>query len=287
MKILLTGAGGQLAQDILATWTRHDITALPHSALDITSAAAVDAAADSLRPGCIVNTAAFHLVDQCEDRHEDAFRVNVVGVGHLARAAQRHGAILMQFSTDYVFDGHQRTPYVETDEAHPLSVYAASRLAGEWMAAHFCERALVVRTCGLYGLGGRTTRTGNFVETMLRVAAAGKPLRVVNDQVATPTWTRELAQKAGELLAADAPCGLYHLTNRGACSWYEFAAEIFRLFGVPADLRPISSAEYHAKARRPAYSVLDNFRLRQAGLADFSPWQEALAQYARMRRAAP
>lgn len=283
MKVLLTGAGGQLAQDILATWTRHQVTALPRAALDVTSADAVDAAVDSLRPDCIVNTAAFHLVDLCEDRYDDAFRANVTGVGHLARAAQRHGAILVQFSTDYVFDGRRRSPYLETDEPRPLSVYAESRLAGEWVASHYCERALIVRTCGLYGLGGQSTRAGNFVETMLRLAAAGKPLRVVDDQITTPTATLELAEKVLELFSG-APYGLYHVTNTDECSWYQFASEIFRVFGVSADLKPISSAEFKAKAQRPAYSVLDNCRLRQNGISDLRAWPEALARYAQARR---
>lgn len=284
MKVLLTGAGGQLAQDIVATWNQHQVTALARAALDITSAASVDAAVDSLRPDCIVNTAAFHLVDRCEDCYEEAFRANVLGVGHLARAAQLQGAILVQFSTDYVFDGLKRSPYLETDEPHPLSVYAESRLAGEWIASHYCERSLIVRTCGLYGLGGQSTRAGNFVETMLRVAATGKPLRVVDDQIVAPTSTLELAEKTLELVSS-AAAGLYHMTNTGECSWYQFAAEIFRLFGVSADLKPIHSADYNAKAKRPAYSVLDNCRLRQTGISDFNSWPEALARYAHTRRA--
>ncbi len=305
MKVLLTGAGGQLAQDILATWTGHEITPLARAALDITSAAAVDAAVDSIHPDCIVNTAAFSLVDQCEDRYEEAFRANVFAVAHLARAAQRHGAILVQFSTDYVFDGLKRTPYVETDAARPLSAYGASRLSGEWMASHFCQRALVIRTCGLYGIGGQFTRTGNFVESMLRLAAAGKPLRVIGDQIVTPTSTWELAQKCLELVSTyqsdnfvkngclksnclEVESGfsskIFHLTNTGECSWFDFARQIFREFGVSADLAPTSAAAYNSPARRPAYSVLDNFRLRQAGIADFRPWQEALARYAHARR---
>ena len=298
MKVLLTGAGGQLAQDIVATWTGHEITALARPALDITSAAAVDSAVDSLVPDCIVNTAAFNLVDQAEDRHEDAYRTNVFAVAHLARAAQRHGAILVQFSTDYVFDGLKRTPYLETDPVGPLSVYAATRVAGEWMAEHYCRRALVIRTCGLYGTAGLATRAGNFVETMLRLAAAGKPLRVVSDQFVAPTSTLELAEKCLELVSVVKSVdisskvsnltfgGVYHITNTGQCSWFEFAQHIFREFGVKADLAPIPAAEYNARARRPDYSVLDNRRLREAGIADLSPWQDAFARYAEARRRA-
>lgn len=187
MKVLVTGAHGQLAQDIRATWTQHEIVALPRTApqqaqspspgipaaLDIDDPEQVDRAVAGLRPDCIINTAAFHRVDDCEDRYSEAFRTNVVAVASLARAAERQGAIFVQFSTDYVFDGRKRSPYREADPAYPLSAYGQSRLAGEWMARHYCERSYVVRTCGLYGIGGTTSRTGNFVETMLRVADAG------------------------------------------------------------------------------------------------------------------
>jgi dTDP-4-dehydrorhamnose reductase len=285
MKVLLTGANGQLAQDIRANWTRHEIVALPRTALDITSTSQIDEVIAQVSPDCIVNTAAFHLVDACEDQIDEAFRTNVVGVGCLARAAERQRAILVQFSTDYVFDGAKRCPYLEIDGASPISTYGQSRLAGEWMARHYCERSYVVRTCGLYGLGGASTHAGNFVETMLRLTGAGKALRVVDDQIVTPTSTLDLARKLEELVTAAAPFGTYHMTNTGQCSWYEFAREIFRLFGVSANLSPVSSVEYNARARRPAYSVLDNERLRQAGIAEFSPWQDALAEYAMARRA--
>ncbi len=282
MKVLLTGANGQLARDIQNCWIAHDVAGFSREVLDICCAERVNDVMQQLRPDCVVNTAAFHLVDQCEERWEDAFRVNVIGVANLARAAQELGAMFVQFSTDYVFDGAKRSPYTESDPAGPLSTYAESRLAGEWMAQHYCERAYVIRTCGLYGLGGSTTRAGNFVETMLRLARAGKSIRVVDDQIVTPTSTRELAQKLAELVPA-APFGLYHMSNTGQCSWYEFAREVFRLFALCPTLEPISSAEYGAPARRPAYSVLDNSRLRGEGYADFRPWQEALAEYANDR----
>jgi len=140
----------------------------------------------------------------------------------------------------------------------------------------------VIRTCGLYGTGGATTRAGNFVETMLRLAQAGRAIRVVGDQIVTPTSTRELARKLAEIVPA-APFGIYHMTNTGACSWYEFAEEVFRRFGLSPELSSITSREYGARARRPAYSVLENAQLRAAGVDDFSPWQEALAEYVARR----
>jgi dTDP-4-dehydrorhamnose reductase len=155
-----------------------------------------------------------------------------------------------------------------------------TRLAGEWAAQHYCARTYVIRTCGLYGVGGATTRAGNFVETMLRLARAGKPIRVVDDQVLTPTSTVDVARALLQLVPA-APFGIYHLTNTGQCSWYEFARELFRLFDLSPDLSPTTSAEFNSLAMRPPYSVLDNARLRSACIADLRDWHEALADYAR------
>jgi dTDP-4-dehydrorhamnose reductase len=285
MKILLIGATGQLGQDILRCWSGDEIVPVTHETLDIADGGRVDALVGSTRPDCIINTAAFHRVDACEDEVQRTFEVNVCGVVNLARAAERAGAILVQFSTDYVFDGAKNQPYVETDHANPLSTYAMSRLAGEWVARHYCSRCFIVRTCGLYGLAGRTTKLGNFVETMLKMAAAGKAIRVVSDQIVTPTSTLDLAEKLALLVKKGAPFGLYHMTNTGQCSWYQFAAEIFRLFGLPADLSPSTSAAFGAKARRPGYSVLDNLAVRNAGIPEFRSWQDALADYARVRQA--
>jgi dTDP-4-dehydrorhamnose reductase len=190
----------------------------------------------------------------------------------------------VHFSTDYVFDGGLRRPYAETDAPGPLSVYATSKLAGERLVQRYCSRHFVIRTCGLYGLAGSRSKGGNFVETVLRAAAQGKTLRVVNDQVVTPTSTAELAQRLA-LVIQNGNYGLYHMTNTGECSWYEFASEVFRAAGVTADVRPVDSVTFGAKARRPPYSVLDNRAMRAAGVGEFRPWQEALAEYVSARRA--
>ncbi|MFQ5695952.1 MAG: dTDP-4-dehydrorhamnose reductase [Terriglobia bacterium] len=283
MRILLTGAGGQLAHDLQACLTRDEVVALPHTELDICDAEAVRAALARHRPDCLINTAAFHRVDDCEDHPEKSFGVNAVGVYHLARAAASAGAVLVHFSTDYVFSGGQRTPYVETDVPNPQSIYAMSKRAGELIVERYCEKYFLIRTCGLYGLSGRSGKGGNFVETMRRRAREGKPLRVVNDQVLTPTSAADLAEKLVPLIHSH-HYGLYHMTNTGECSWYEFAREIFRLARLAPDLQPTTSAQFAAKARRPAYSVLDNRAYRAAGYEDFRSWQEALADYFRQRQ---
>jgi len=280
LRILLTGAGGQLAEDLRSVLAADEVVAMTRAELDVRDRAAVLETLDRIRPACVLNTAAFNLVDACEERCEEAFAVNALGAGNLAQAAQRAGAVMVHFSTNYVFDGAQSTPYVETDAPRPLSAYAMSKLAGEWVTQHYCEKHFVVRTAALYGSAGNRSKGGNFIERMLKQAKEGKPVRVVNDQFVNPTSTRELAERLAPLLRSGR-FGLYHMVNSGGCSWYDIAREAFRLRGVNADLAPTTTAALAAKARRPLYSVLDNRALRQLGFADFRPWQEALASYLR------
>jgi len=280
MRILLIGANGQLAQDLLRFLTADEVVPVTHQQLEICDARAVQALFDAARPNCVINTAAFHLVDDCEEQAEKAFAVNAAGVSHLARTAQGAGAVFVHFSTDYVFDGLKQRPYIETDLPWPLSIYGMSKLAGEWGVQRYCEKYFLIRTCGLYGPGGarREGRKGNFVETMLRLAQEGNLIRVVSDQVSTPTSTRDLAEKLSALIRTE-NYGLYHMTNLGECSWYEFAREIFRQTRISPQLSPTTSETFGAKAPRPPYSVLDNAALRKAGFPDLRPWQEALAEY--------
>lgn len=284
MRILLIGAAGQLAQDLLPVLKKggHEILSATHEQLEICSTAAVRQAVASARPQCLINTAAFHRVDDCEDQADKAFAVNVMGVRNLAQAAEEAGAVMVHFSTDYVFGGEKRTAYVETDLPQPLSIYAISKLAGEFAARRYCSRHFVVRTCGLYGIGGSRSKGGNFVETMLKLAAQKKTIRVVADQTVTPTSTADLAERVVPLIESE-HYGLYHMTNTGQCSWHEFAAEVFRLAKIEADLHPTDSQSFGAKARRPQYSVLDNAGLRDVGIAEFRPWREALADYMRQK----
>ena len=287
MKILLIGARGQLGRDLAATGQAagHAMLARTHAELDIRDAAALEAQVAAERPDAVVSTAAFHHVETCERQPEEAFATNAFGVLNLARACQRHGAALMHFSTDYVFDGEQRTPYRENDRPRPLNAYGMSKLAGEYLLAANCPRHFIVRTTGLYGVAGSAGKGGNFVETMLKKAAAGEAIRVVRDQVVTPTYTVDLAAKALELLATER-FGLYHVTNEGQCSWFEFAAKIFALAGLHPDLTPVDSATFASSVHRPAFSVLAKDGLRAAGLAPMPPWEDGLARYLQSRSAA-
>ncbi|HEV8673644.1 MAG TPA: dTDP-4-dehydrorhamnose reductase [Methylomirabilota bacterium] len=280
---LLLGAGGQLATDLARRLAGADLVALAHHDLDVTDPGAVERLVTELRPAVILNTAAANRVDDAESDPAPAFAVNAVAAHHLARIAARHQARLVHFSTDYVFGGAGPGPFDEEATPAPLNAYGVSKLAGEQGVRNADPRHLVVRSSGLYGVAGSRGKGGNFVETMLRLAREGKPIRVVDDQVLTPTSTADLADAVRRLLVVDPPGGVYHLTNTGACSWFEFARHIFALGGLPSELTPISSEAFGAPARRPANSVLADTRLAKLGLAPLRPWPDALAAYLRAK----
>lgn len=289
-RVLIIGAGGQLGHDLLRVWPRvkpdDELIPLTHADLDVTDAEAVREAITAQRPGLVINTSASHKVDLIESTPAPAFEVNVLGARNVALACEQVGAACMFISTDYVFtDSPDRTPHVEGEPVKPANTYGVSKAAGEEVVRLACTRHYVVRSCGLYGVAGASGKGGNFVQTMLRLAASGKPIRIVDDQVMTPTPTYELAEQLCVLADQD-HYGLYHATSQGECSWYDFAAEIFRLSGLTPEYSRQSSAESGAAAGRPSYSVLDNQALRQLGIDRLPSWQEGLAHYLEMKRSA-
>jgi dTDP-4-dehydrorhamnose reductase len=285
VRCALIGSTGQLGFDLTRTFDLPgQLIQLTRDRLDLLEPNAIARVLDDVRPTHVVNAAAYNLVDRAEDERDRAFALNAHAVGALADACEARAATLVHFSTDYVFNGRKTSPYAEDDAPSPLSVYGESKLAGERVARERCRRTFVIRVCGLYGVAqssnaGRT----NFVETMLRLAERGQEIRVVHDHVLTPSYTRDLAPKVWRLLARGAP-GVYHLTNAGQTTWYEFAREIFRLSGLTPALTPVSAAEYGARARRPAYSVLGHGQLAALGEDDLRPWPDALAAYLRERQ---
>ncbi len=277
---MVIGATGQLGSDLVRTFDQPgELVALSTRDVDILDAERTRSILEALQPTCVINTAAYNLVDRAEDDGRSAFALNAVAVGTLAAVCQAAGARLVHFSTDYVFDGAKRTPYLETDSPQPVSVYGESKLAGERLALERCERSVIFRVCGLFGLAGSLGKgKGNFVETMLRLAREGRPLRVVSDQVLCPSYTLDLARKVWKVLPKVAH-PIYHLTNAGQVSWYEFARRALELAGLTADLTPVTAAEYGARARRPAYSVLAHAHLAALGEDDLRPWDAALPAY--------
>jgi dTDP-4-dehydrorhamnose reductase len=298
MTTALIGVTGQLGTDLLRILSG-DIAPISHSDMELTDADSIQACLDRIRPRIVINTAAYNLVDKAEDEIDDAMSVNALGPARLARWCQENDATLVHFSTDYVFGSHSapisdgRTsqpadpapaapptaPRCEADLAVPESVYAASKFAGENLVRAICPRHFVIRTCGLYGVAAtQGAGKGNFVETMLRLGRDRDELAIVDDQHCTPTATRDLAQATAELIETG-QYGLYHATNSGATTWHDLAKEIFRQAEIDVAVRPISTAEFGAKAARPAYSVLNCQKLEGAIGRPLPPWQDALSQY--------
>jgi len=278
MKIALLGANGQLGQDLQQALHSHDVRPLTRKEFDVTDHALARSVLTDIRPEVVVNTTAYHRVDDCETHPDLAYAANVLAVLNLVRIANDLNAILVHVSTDYVFDGGTRQPYTEKSEPFPLSVYANSKFAGELLVRSMAHRHFQIRSCGLYGKAGSQGKGGNFVQTMLAKARRRESIRVVDDQVVTPTYTVDLANQIARILPTE-HFGLFHMTNEGSCTWYEFARAIFEIAGVETDLSPTTSDAYKTAAIRPKYSVLENARLKELGLNQMRHWREALTAY--------
>ncbi len=277
MKLLVTGAGGMLGRAVVARGEAlgHEVVALGRAELDVTSQVDCDQALERHRPNVAVNCAAWTDVDGAEVQREASIAVNGDGAGNLARAAADVGARVVQVSTDYVFDGTKREPWVESDLTGPLSVYGVGKLHGEEQVAAATPHHAIVRTSWLFGTGGP-----NFVETMLRLGAEREEIAVVTDQVGCPTWTGHLAEGLVEV-AERQEFGVHHLAGTGACSWNEFALEIFDQAGVGCRVLPTDTHRFPRPAPRPAYSVLGTERDDPVMLA---PWQDGLRAYLSERK---
>jgi len=278
MKIALLGANGQLGHDLEPALQAHEVIPLTRRDMDVTDFDRTRRVLVDLSPDVILNTTAYHRVDDCESQPELAFQVNALAVLNLVRIANDSDAVLLHISTDYVFDGNAREPYTESSQPLPLSVYATSKLSGEFLVRAAAQKYFLIRTCGLYGVAGSHGKGGNFVETMMAKAKRLEAIRVVNDQVVTPTYTLDLAHQIAVILPTT-HYGLYHVTNEGCCTWYEFAKAIFEISRIDADLSPTSSGLYKTPAIRPRYSVLENALLKRLGLNEMRRWRDALAAY--------
>jgi dTDP-4-dehydrorhamnose reductase len=275
-RYLVTGAGGMLGTDLVAALGGRELTALGRGELDITDPDAVRAAVSG--HDVVLNAAAFTRVDDAEAHEELAYAVNAIGAGQLAAAAAEAGAAFVQYSTDYVFDGTATTPYAEDAPLGPVTAYGRTKAEGERLALRNNPRTYVLRIAWLYGQHG-----SNFPATMLRLAGSNETVSVVTDQVGQPTWTADVAAKTIELLDAAADPGIYHLTNSGEASWFEFARAIFADNGLePQRVLPTDSSTFVRPAPRPTYSVLGHDRLAFAGISPMRPWRDALADAVRV-----
>ncbi len=272
MRIVVTGANGQLGKEIAKQASGHELILTDYDTLDITNCFAIAAFMKAIKPEAVIHCAAYTNVDGAESDYDGAFRVNVVGAQNVAAGCLEAGARLVYVSTDYVFDGQKQQSYREFDPVNPQSVYGITKWQGEEMVRQILGRHYILRTAWLYGEGN------NFVRTMLSLAEKNTTLRVVNDQIGTPTSTVDLAKTIFTLLAADA-YGTYHATCQGQCSWYEFACEIFRQTGKQVEVLPVTTEEFPRPAKRPARSVLDNYMLRMTVGDPMRIWQQALEEY--------
>lgn len=272
MKTLVTGITGQLGHDVCLRLGNRAVGVSSRD-FDLTDEAAVIKYVEKLKPDAIIHCAAYTAVDKAEDNPERCIAVNVGGTRNLAHAATMVGAKLLYISSDYVFDGTLDRPYEIDDGTNPLNVYGKSKLLGENAVRELVRQHFIVRTSWVFGANG-----GNFVKTMLRLVKEGRKLKVVSDQIGSPTYTCDLAQLLCEMIETE-KYGVYHVTNSGFCSWYEFACEIFKQAGIDAEITPVDTAEFPTRARRPQNSRLSQLSLDSAGFERMRDWKPALAHF--------
>jgi dTDP-4-dehydrorhamnose reductase len=286
MKVVVIGSSGQLGQDVVHAYSDRgaEVRPLTHAEIELSDVDSVVKNLRSQRPDVVVNTAAMHHVDSCEQQTEKAYAVNATGARNLAMVTADLGSVLIHISTDYVFDGKKGEPYFEDDMALPLNVYGKTKLEGEHFVRKINPKHFVLRTAALYGQHPCRAKGGlNFVDLMLRLARERGRVRVVDNEFTSPTASADLARQIVALSNSDA-YGLYHATAEGSCSWYEFAREIFSVAAVQVNLEVASPAEFPLKVPRPTYSVLENRGLKAHNLNLFSPWQAGLRTYLHHKR---
>lgn len=275
MKVFVTGVKGQLGHDVVNELTERGIEALgvDIDEMDITDPVSVDKVIREAAPDAVIHCAAYTAVDAAEENEELCRRVNAEGPGNIARVCKELDIKMIQISTDYVFSGEGIRFWKPEDVCEPQSVYGRTKYEGELAVQEILDKYFIVRIAWVFGINGK-----NFVKTMLNLAKTHDTIRVVNDQFGSPTYTYDLAKLLADMVVTD-KYGIYHATNEGTCSWYDFACAIFREAGVDVNVIPVTTAEYAAKAKRPANSRMDNNKLTENGFAKLPAWQDALKRY--------
>jgi dTDP-4-dehydrorhamnose reductase len=279
-KVVVFGSGGQLGVELVREFTQrgYSVEGFERTDVDIADPSRVEHVLAQADPEIVLNSAAYNQVDVAEREPQPAFVANGLAVRNLAMACRQLDTQLVHFSTDYVFDGTAGRAYTEEDRPRPLGAYGVSKLAGELYAQAYLEQPLVIRTCGVFGPGGLRTARGNFIETMLRLASANRPIRVVEDHVASPTYAPLLAARAADLVEHKQR-GLFHVGGGMPISWFDFAATIFRVAGLHPELQPTNEREYRTAARRPKYSALSNAKMERCGIEPMPPLEKAVEMY--------
>ncbi len=283
-KVVVFGSGGQLGVELVREFTQrgYSVEGFERTSVDIADPARVEHVLAQADPEIVLNSAAYNQVDVAEKEPLPAFIANGLAVRNLAMACRQLDTQLVHFSTDYVFGGTAGRAYTEDDRPRPLGAYGVSKLAGELYAQAYLEQPLVIRTCGVFGPGGLRTARGNFIETMLRLATSSRPIRVVEDHVASPTYAPLLAARAADLVERKQN-GLFHIGGGTPISWFEFAAMIFRVAGLSPELQPTNEREYRTAARRPKYSALSNAKMERCGVEPMPPLERAVELYLQAR----
>lgn len=282
---MLIGSNGQLGSDIARVLIEKpgaEVIPLTRMELDVTSFDSISRVVKNNNPDVVINTAAYHQVDVCEDKPELAFATNTYAQKNLCAICKEIDARYVFFSTDYVFDGYANASYMEEDTPSPINIYGISKLAGEQIIQYMLEKYFIIRVSGLYGATPPSGKKYNFVDLMIDKAQKGDSIEVVNDQRLTPTSTLDIANKLYEILNK-AKYGIYHLTNTGNCTWFEFAQEIFTITGLKHNLEPCKTGTFGEKAKRPSFSVLENKHLKDLGIEDLQHWKNALTNYIKLK----
>jgi len=282
MKIAVIGADGQLGTDICVALdqNQHQVVRLTIADIEISDGNSVSRVLKEIQPQWVINTAAFHHVEKCEEEPIKAFEVNALGARNVALVCREIDAVLLHISTDYIFDGKKRAPYVESDKPMPLNVYANTKLAGEYFVEAACEKHYILRVSGIYGKNPCLGKGGrNFVDLMIKLSQEREEVRVVDNEILTPTSTVEISRQIVKMIDAKPHYGIYHCTAEGRCSWYEFAAEIFEITKPNIKFNKAAPGEFAVKVQRPEYSVLENRNLKDQGINIMRHWKDGLREY--------
>jgi dTDP-4-dehydrorhamnose reductase len=281
--IAIIGANGQLGSDLVKVFiadTNYRVYGLTHRDIEVADYSSCEKLIN-IKPDIVLNTAAYHRVDECEENPEKAFAVNSLGAFNIARICYKIGAVCVYISTDFVFDGKKDSPYDEDDTPNPINVYGISKLAGEHLTKT-CEKHYIIRTASLYGVAGSSGKGGNFIETVIGKALRGEKLKIVDDIYMSPTHTLEVAVVIKEILERELPYGVYHVVCEGYCSWWEFAKEIVEVLGLSMEVEPIKGSEYNFKARRPKFSALKSIYLPHYNII-IPGWRTSLRKYLKLK----
>lgn len=281
MKLLIIGKTGQLGSRLVedASGPGHEVIAPEKNDLDITDNESFLGHVERFLPDVVINTAAFHNVPLCEIEAGKAFQLNCTSVRNMAGICNRFNSWFVTFSTDYVFDGEKKNPYLESDVPHPLQTYGISKLAGEYAARAYSDKSIIIRTCGLYGLQGASSKGGNFVDNRITESEKKSSLEMSSDQLVCPTYTGDLSKAVLRLIKDPAKeSGIYHLVNEGYCTWFEFTKEIFRIMGIKTQVLPVDRKGKTGDMKRPLFSALKNEKAAKLGII-LPHWKEALKEY--------